>query len=418
MVIPKKEFLTTKKMPPAPSTQMPGLVDHSKWTYGLNFSYENDPLKPKPIFKPPSYNTSSHEYKSDSDSDVSMAEDDRTSQRTFLFSDDGESDSDASGGSDESDSDEGGSDSEAEAAGELVGEPAAPHGSNAGPDGPDKTAYTFDPTTMSRNWDALVHQTRAPNATNSVNLKKSDTSTTGFHLGMTICPSLGLTWPPTTLQTLIHTLRNAQYRRDKTREDIIYHGQHPDLKEMEDFARHFYIMRTFSSSIEIFNIDRSIAPFFVQNVVMMGQLPSSLWDMSPQFHRCSMLHYIPEINLILVGNMMGRVVLLRPIRNKGRPSRAGDDAPNFIFRTEWTLPLLRDDHLGNRPPCCLLGMAVSRVPEPGAGEYGLRSTKKRVECGKWPPSLRWRVLLHYMDHTILQYYIEAKKPGTGQLRVL
>lgn len=401
LVVPAEMFLPTNKMPAPPDKRMLDRNYYPNIDGSLYFSYINDPSVAKPKPTPMGYDTLVVDYDSSSD-------DDMTEDGAHSTSYDG-----SEGGSDDGDDGNDGDDGEYGADGENSDEMRTEgaiyaHRRN---DSTDSGPFTYDPATMSRHWDVLLKRNHTSNGLDSLDLKPAGKS--GFHRGMIICPSIGLTWPTTNLPGLLRTLKNSRYRLDHSQEETLYQFRTPPSLEAEDMARRFFILRTYAATVEILNTDRSVPPFYIQNLLKPPtRLPFTLWDMDRDFHRCSLLHCIPEISLIIVGNMFGRVVLLRPLKNN-RP-QAKHAAPPWAFRTEWTLPLSYDEREGNRPPCCLLGIAVSPVPEPGSGQFGLVSTKKQDRPGK---SRRWRLILHYMDHTILQYYIEETKPGVEKLGV-
>ena len=274
-------------------------------------------------------------------------------------------------------------------------------------------SFAYNPATMPRHWDALLKYTDRPALPAEHNLKKA--LKTPFSLAMIICPSIGLTWNNLSLPRLLETLKDARVRQEYSKEITLLKGQ-PTISaevmaEVKHMARRFVILRTFVNTVEIVSIEQMDCPFFIRSVMEPPTLsPMTLWDLGRDFHRCSLLHVLPEISLIIVGNMFGSVVLIRPIEDiQPRPL-----LPVRGFRIEWTLPFVCEKSAGKRPPCCLLGTAVSPLPEPSSGKYGLTSKKR----GRLAPRVRrYRLILHYMDHTILQYYIEGSKPDANKLRV-
>lgn len=140
------------------------------------------------------------------------------------------------------------------------------------------------------------------------------------------------------------------------------------------------------------------------------------WDM--QFsNRCSMLLTIPELNLVVLGSMCGRVALLTLTQSLQYRPEPRLNAPR-TFRVEAVLPLDTEDEARERPYVCLLGMAVSPVPEtrvlglslrkPRRAAYGGRKTRKMLPGAEAPAPRRWRLILNYMDHSILQYDIISR----------
>ena len=221
--------------------------------------------------------------------------------------------------------------------------------------------------------------------------------------------------------------------------------------ELERIASKYVFFQTLSSGAQMFSVDTYTALYQVDDVTKFttdepASAPANMVDMGLPFHRCSMVHFIPEISLIVVGKMQGQVVLLRPLKNnliqtshyarerdRHQDKLAEDNYPEWAFRTEWTLPLQKDRTDDKYPRCCLLGIAVSRIPEPGAGKYALQAEAKPAETqsaggeSEDPPDKyerlksqgrRWRLIMYYMDHTVLQYHIEESDAGSDMCSVL
>ncbi|CAK7207987.1 hypothetical protein SEUCBS139899_010821 [Sporothrix eucalyptigena] len=360
--------------------------------------------KPKPT--PEAHDLTDRNTDSESDTGVSDGKDGKTSRRG-AHNKGGENDEDDGSGEDSEDMEDSHDGDDGD------------YSDDSGTDGGiymrrrnspvDNGSYAYNPATMARHWDVLLKRNYQYSMPEGFDLKT--VTQTAFRMGMIICPSIGLTWPNLNLPTLLRTLKNARYRLDHSREENLHQALtvSPEAKYM---SKRFLILRTYSSTVEIMSTDRNIQPFYIQNVVKPPARRLALWDMERDFHRCSLIRMIPEINLIIVGNMFGRVILIRPLKNNRPCFRAG--VPRWAYRVEWTLPLARDEQNGDRPPCCLLGIAASALPEPGSERYGMISEKKHVnpEAPK-----RYRLILHYMDHTILQYYIDGSKPGDDKLTV-
>lgn len=147
------------------------------------------------------------------------------------------------------------------------------------------------------------------------------------------------------------------------------------------------------------------------------------WDMRLA-QRCSMLLTIPELHLVVLGSMCGRVALLTLTKPPDAHATAEDHGlprrPRRTFRIDSVLPFKSNEDEFQRPQVCLLGISVSPVPETES-VVGMRRRRptayggRRRGAGASPEMepeapRRWRLLLYYMDHTILQYEI-AKKPS-------
>lgn len=112
------------------------------------------------------------------------------------------------------------------------------------------------------------------------------------------------------------------------------------------------------------------------------------------YNRLNMLLAIPELSLVLVASQVGRVALLTVTRAVYASPATAWGSP--AMRVDAILPFASQDTIeGFRPSTGLLGMAVSPMP--------------RLEGGKGRRLGRWRLLLHYYDHTILSYVISNEK---------
>lgn len=129
-----------------------------------------------------------------------------------------------------------------------------------------------------------------------------------------------------------------------------------------------------------------------------------------------MLLRIPELHLVVIGCMSGRVALItltkppQPDEEPTPPSRSR--VPRCAFRVDAVLPFDAEERLFKRPYLCLLGIAVSPVPEARARGLELRARGMATE-----PARRWRLVLNYMDHTVLQYDIvkrEEREEGSWE----
>jgi hypothetical protein len=69
------------------------------------------------------------------------------------------------------------------------------------------------------------------------------------------------------------------------------------------------------------------------------------------------------------------------------------------FRVDWVLPRRSDEVKRVRPLCALHGIAISPVPDPKARGFDLHGRQARL------PPVWYRLILHYVDHTILMYDI-------------
>jgi hypothetical protein len=127
-------------------------------------------------------------------------------------------------------------------------------------------------------------------------------------------------------------------------------------------------------------------PDFLNRGIVRQEL-GTLQDHLRPFDRLNMLAVIPELSLVVAASQIGRAALISLTRLDDDFSNAG---PVVMFRLDLILPLkVHED--GHRPSVPLAGMAVAPLQtSETVGKEGLG--------GK-----RWRLLLHYVDHTILSY---------------
>ncbi|KAL8788990.1 MAG: hypothetical protein Q9213_001399 [Squamulea squamosa] len=121
--------------------------------------------------------------------------------------------------------------------------------------------------------------------------------------------------------------------------------------------------------------------------------------------RLNMIHQIPELGIVVVGDQMGRVALLTMTRRQANTGALAkfDDVG---FCVEAFLPYSSQEDAGQRPKTELLGVAVGPVQGheqqredlQDAGAFRRRRTVLRSQA--------YRVMLYYRDHTVLSYEIK------------
>ncbi len=226
----------------------------------------------------------------------------------------------------------------------------------------------------------------------------------GFRCGMIICPSLGETWGNLSLLRQLRVLHDSPLRKARSHEMDLAEARFKGAISRNAAAR-YSILRTYDTVVEL------LPPNMMDTSVVCTSLlerhnqhnASPLWDMPFSF-RMSMILHVPELNMVIIGSMSGRVAVLRLTQPpKGcQPRRA--------FRVEWILPRASEENRRLRPYYSLLGIAVSPVPQTGARKLDLYDRNR-----PHVPPRRWRLLLNYMDHTILQYAIERVDPEKNDL---
>lgn len=124
--------------------------------------------------------------------------------------------------------------------------------------------------------------------------------------------------------------------------------------------------------------------------------------------RLNMVHQIPELGVVAIANQAGRVALLT--MTFYQPQRQPS------FKIEAILPYESQEKKDVRPEYQLVGMAISPVQGQQA-----RAPYEELFAPFSPPlhkergTRRWRLMMTYMDHTILSYEISRPR---GDLEVL
>lgn len=130
-----------------------------------------------------------------------------------------------------------------------------------------------------------------------------------------------------------------------------------------------------------------------------------------------MLLRIPELNLVIMGSMCGRVALItltKPPQPEDTSPQDTANVPRRAFRVDAVLPFDTEERSRERPFVCLLGIAVSPVPEARARGLELRRRRQTRHGGREiepGPPRRWRLILNYQDHTVMQYEIVRREEG-------
>lgn len=120
-----------------------------------------------------------------------------------------------------------------------------------------------------------------------------------------------------------------------------------------------------------------------------------------------MVLHVPELSLVVAGSLNGRVTLLSLTKTN---KRIHGLAVKRGFRVDWVLPRKEEEKKRIRPLCALHGIAISPVPDPKARGLNLRGRHGRL------PHSYYRLILHYVDHTILMYDI-TRRVGDEDLMI-
>jgi hypothetical protein len=147
------------------------------------------------------------------------------------------------------------------------------------------------------------------------------------------------------------------------------------------------ILRTFKHDIELIPPTKGILRTVLEGIMShpLRNPPHRPIDpINIAMDRMNLLQYIQPLSLVVVGSQKGDVALLTLTR---MPDECSNRGPVTTFRLDHLLPF--KDHIQQtRPP--LVGLASSPVP----GAKG-----------------RWRLILHYLDHSILSYELWRGERG-------
>ena len=113
------------------------------------------------------------------------------------------------------------------------------------------------------------------------------------------------------------------------------------------------------------------------------------------WNRISLHASIPELGVVVVGTYNGRCGVISLLQGE---SETGETI--YYWKMDWLLPFQDQEHRHERPGTYLIGLAVS----PLQGMGGRRSDGV---------ARKWRLMLHYYNHSILSY--EISRDGLGDM---
>ena len=138
------------------------------------------------------------------------------------------------------------------------------------------------------------------------------------------------------------------------------------------------------------------------------QIPHAI-PMLKHIERLNMVHQIPELGIVAIGDQAGRVALLTMTYWPGK-NRYG-------FKVEAIVPYMSEEDKGMRPEVPLLGMAISPVQGQGSRPYSPSNMTPNREPQKvFGLSRRYRLLMMYYDQTMLSYEI-SRPVDSGELLI-
>lgn len=283
-----------------------------------------------------------------------------------------------------------------------------PAGETASQNDDDRGCQRYaEPDEALKRWERLGHaekdERRPKTATAALGVNGAS-----LYEPLTIVPSLGLVYrhetmaPVKFLHDILYNNGIRKHLYDRLAWDIKFKPPPPEV------ARRYAVLRMGEEDVELFCLDPSKASVMCRRLLVPHN-PDKVkepWDMAYSNRMC-MKHCIPELSLVVVGSTCGRVALLRLTK-----ARRGWQQVRHGFRVEWLLPRTKEEDRKVRPHLWMVGMSVSQVPQPGARGVklfppGRGERRRHNQPFMADPVRRWRLMLHYMDHTVLTYTIEA-----------
>jgi hypothetical protein len=160
------------------------------------------------------------------------------------------------------------------------------------------------------------------------------------------------------------------------------------------------ILRTYQTDIELLAPTLAMSRTICNHPIPINLDPEQDPDHQLAYMRMNMSLAIPQLSLAIVAQQRGYVALLTLTRLSDRESLAG---PIVSFRLDAVLPT--NEQLAFRANSLnpLLGIAAAPVQAEGV----TRDTAKR-----------WRLILHFFDHSIMSYELSRDENNANELTVL
>ena len=190
----------------------------------------------------------------------------------------------------------------------------------------------------------------------------------------------------------------------------------------------FYLLFTSEEDVQLYTCSPSRGPEVYCPRILHQRIAPHLGYLE-RIRRLNMTAHIPELGIVVVGSQIGRAAVLALTRSK--------ETGGHAFRVECVLPLQSQEEKGQRPPCPLLGLAVSPVQGRERLTAGSEASEERDDYpepykehtveGKerWrgvEASRRYRLLLTYWNHSVLSYELgwdwplDRKRTSTSKRR--
>lgn len=171
---------------------------------------------------------------------------------------------------------------------------------------------------------------------------------------------------------------------------------------------HFSILHT--SLHNIYLRQEPTGPVTVKMDDALDQYYPPSFDPLGWSDRLNMTAQIPELGVVVVASQVGRAALitLTRVRLKGGKYK-------HAFRVDWILPFKSEEDEGLRPNVPLAGIAVGPIQgrEFQSNRSNDSSPPRRSSHRATGSSRRYRLMLTYLDNTVLSYEIGRPMSGNG-----
>ncbi|KAK4231795.1 hypothetical protein QBC38DRAFT_204443 [Podospora fimiseda] len=262
-----------------------------------------------------------------------------------------------------------------------------------------ETSSTHQDSTGENSRWAAITKTRAPDQAAITDISED------WHVRRTILPLFGETPPPDELDAPAFVYGKEKKKRVKP---VAF--QDAVLEMPKSVVKDLCIFRSNLTDFELIPLDNSSASVCYKHVVTFhdhfNRTSAPFGFNKSSSERVNMLLHVPELHLVVAGSPCGRVALIT--LTKAQKWVHKDIRFRRGFRIDRVLPRKEEEEKRIRPWCELIGIAMS--PVPGARARGL-------DLHPQGPIVTYRLVLHYLDHTILTYEIERSRKDQEELIV-
>lgn len=255
-----------------------------------------------------------------------------------------------------------------------------------------------DPTVAANPWRALSVGDGPAGAI----IDLSEEELQGYQLSRVIVPALGQTPDVSNWKEYFQFMNQYVIRQSKIPPVDFHTAQFPT-----HMKTNYSILKVTCSDMELHSLDPRFANVFCRDVIVPSNRfsPPTPWDLHHRVsERITMMIHVPELYLVILGSLCGRVALVSLRKSR---SRVDGHGIRRCVRVDLVLPRRSEDR--KRPKAALHGIAFSPVHDHKARGVRLQRPARKAT--------RYRLILHYLDHTILMYDISRKSPNDGWMAI-